>query len=187
MSEAMERLGLDMWQGAAVGDLLALGNPRAYLLINGALPIWPKTFARLREYSRSLPTGTNEGKVWKAQYGAGWFLGRYGPAYPEGHQYARQVPIEWFPILIRGRAARFPRNVIVPPPVMRGRQRPAPLGDDEGQLCLRPDHQGGVCRGVIEYLPDATFGGCGCSTSPMPPCSYCTSTQPECPACGWRD
>jgi hypothetical protein len=75
----------------------------------------------------------------------------------------------------------------VPPPVMRGRiVTPAP-GDDEGALCLRIDGRGETCLGSLIYLPDEDLGGCGCHAMRHPPCSYCTSTMPECRRCGWRD
>ena len=80
----------------------------------------------------------------------------------------------------------FPQEVRVPCQPMRGRMRDAPLGMDEGDLCLRSEGGHPPCLGVLSYEPDRSYGGCGCSTSPMPPCSYCTSTLPECPRCGWR-
>jgi hypothetical protein len=61
----------------------------------------------------------------------------------------------------------------------------APLGTDEGQQCLR-SNDGAICLAVIEYRPDASLGGCWCPTG-HPPCGYCTSVMPECPACGWRE
>lgn len=79
---------------------------------------------------------------------------------------------------------RWPAEVTVPPPARPGPVN-APLGDDDGQHCLR-DTGRGFCLARIEYLPDAARGGCGCSHSPMPPCGYCVSSMPECPGCGWR-
>lgn len=37
---------------------------------------------RLPEYSSSIPTGVCEGKVWKRQVGADWYLGSYEPCDP---------------------------------------------------------------------------------------------------------
>jgi hypothetical protein len=74
----------------------------------------------------------------------------------------------------------------VPPPTMRGRAvTPAP-GWEEGEQCLRLDGLNTTCLGRIAYLPDESLGGCGCPNG-HPPCSYCTSTMPECTRCGWRD
>jgi hypothetical protein len=36
-------------------------------------------FDGMYEYSSSLPSGTFYGKVWKAKWGAGWFMGEYVP------------------------------------------------------------------------------------------------------------
>lgn len=62
-----------------------------------------------------------------------------------------------------------------------GRIEDAQLGRAEGQICRRDG-----CTGLIELRPDESEGG-GCSCFRSPPCGYCTSTMPECPACGWRD
>lgn len=75
-------------------------------------------------------------------------------------------------------------GIFVPPPAMRGRMRSAPIGNDEGQQCLR-SYDGALCLGVISYQPDDSLGGCTCFISP--PCGYCVSTMPECPGCGWRE
>ncbi len=75
-------------------------------------------------------------------------------------------------------------GIMVPPPALRGRMRSAPLGLEEGQQCLR-SYDGEICLGVIRLEPDDAKGGCSCHVSP--PCSYCTSTMPECPGCGWRE
>ena len=37
------------------------------------------TFRALAEYSRTMPTGVYEGKMWKAKTAAGWMLRWYGP------------------------------------------------------------------------------------------------------------
>lgn len=168
-------------------------KPEAFVLINGELPISRAAFEALPEYSTSLPTGTRPGKVWKRQSRVGWHwldewtLGTYGEPYPEGHEHHGSIPISWFPIRRAGQPAAFPREVRIPPPPMRGRMIDAPLGTDEGDLCLRSEGGHPPCLGVLAYEPDRLrYGSCGCSTSPMPPCSYCTSTMPECPRCGWR-
>lgn len=62
-----------------------------------------------------------------------------------------------------------------------GRIEDAQLGREEGDICRRDG-----CAGLIELIPDNSEGG-GCSCFRAPPCGYCTSTMPECPACGWRD
>jgi len=71
----------------------------------------------------------------------------------------------------------------VPPPIMRGLPADAPLGIDEGEMCLRSHGVERACLATIEYMRD---GPCGCAHMPMPPCGACTSTMPECPSCGWR-
>lgn len=65
--------------------------------------------------------------------------------------------------------------------IFAGKPKPAPLklGIEEGETCNRDG-----CQGRIEYLPDESAGCCSCHINP--PCSYCTSTKPECPICGWR-
>jgi len=73
----------------------------------------------------------------------------------------------------------------VPPPTMRGLPADAPLGVDEGEMCLRSHGEERPCLAKIEYMPDERLGGCWCPSG-HPPCSYCTSTMPECPSCGWR-
>lgn len=83
--------------------------------------------------------------------------------------------------------ARWPADVSVPL-ARRAVPTNAPEGLQEGDLCLRTDGRGQICRGRIEYLPDRSDehgGGCYCHVSP--PCGFCTSTMPECPACGWRE
>jgi hypothetical protein len=74
----------------------------------------------------------------------------------------------------------------VPPPAMRGRITIPEPGNEEGELCLRIDGRGETCLGSILYLPDEDLGGCGCPNG-HPPCSYCTSTLPECRRCGYRE
>lgn len=66
------------------------------------------------EYSTTLPTGTREGKVWKARRAGQWWLGRYGAPYPEGHKFHGEIPIEWHQIRIEDEEARWPRDVRVP-------------------------------------------------------------------------
>lgn len=74
----------------------------------------------------------------------------------------------------------------VPAPVMRGRLIEPPLGRTEGERCNRQNGDGTVCGGEIKLLPDNSDGR-GCSCHINPPCGYCVSTMPECPACGWRE
>lgn len=174
--------------------ILPLLSPASHLLVNGHLPLTREALAAVPEYSTSLPTGTRPGKVWKRQDRRGWrwldswTLGTYGEPYPEGYKHHGSIPINWFPIRVMGQPASFPREVRIPAPaIMRGLPGNAPVGTDEGHLCLRSDGGRDPCLGVIEYRPDETLEGCGCPNSPMPPCSYCTSTMPECPTCGWRD
>lgn len=81
--------------------------------------------------------------------------------------------------------AIWPADVAVPPRAVLG-NRPAPLGAEEGQLCLRTEGGTKPCLGTIELLPDSSLGGCWCPAG-HPPCGYCTSTIPECRRCGWRD
>jgi hypothetical protein len=159
------------------------------LLANGSVAMTRREFEALPNYSGSLPTGTTPGKSWRraVRYGYQrptdqWRRGTYGKPYPEGHPHAGQIPIIWQDIVIKDQGRVFPRNVNVPVPVKRGRMFAAPVGTDEGELCMRDN-----CLGVIEYMPDSSMDGCGCRNMPMPPCSYCTSTMPECPRCGWRE
>lgn len=53
------------------------------------------------------------------------------------------------------------------------------VGIDEDSICNRLG-----CEGIIQLKPDENKGCCSCHINP--PCAYCTSTQPECPECGWR-
>ena len=186
--DKIEALGLRTapWRAGAT-DVTTLLNPGANLMNSGAVPLGPAAFDELREYSASLPTGQTPGKVWKAQTRAGWFLGRYGEPYPEGHEHHGSIPIDWWPIYQMGQPARWPRDVRVPPPARPGPVA-APLGGadgEEGDLCLRDNGRGGFCLSRVEYLPDARMGGCSCPTT-HPPCGYCVSSLPECPGCGWR-
>lgn len=73
----------------------------------------------------------------------------------------------------------------VPPAPMRGRQRDPVIGLTEGDRCQRQNGDGTVCPGTIDLIRDRTFQGCSCHI--CAPCSYCTSTMPECPVCGWRE
>lgn len=152
-----------------------------------AIELSLREFEALPEYSTTLPTGTTPGKRWRRAVrpwrdspSDDWRMGEYGQPYPEGHRYHGEIPIFWRDIIVRGLPPQWPRSVRVPPPPMRGRAIPAPLGDDEGELCVRD-----LCLGTIEYRPNAELGGCFCPAT-MPPCSHCTSTMPECPGCGWR-
>lgn len=186
LADKVENLGLRSVWSATPDGLAALIDPESNLMPNGALPLPPGTFEELCDYSRSLPTGQRPGKVWRALYRSGWFLGRYGEPYPEGHEHHGQIPISWWPIYVVGQAPRFPSDIRVPRPRGRGPVN-APLGGadgEEGELCLR-DTGRGFCLSRIEYLPDARMGGCACPTT-HPPCGYCVSSLPECPGCGWR-
>lgn len=161
------------------------------LLENGAVGMSRAELSSLLEYSTTLPTGTTPGKMWKCRRpywsnnDADWWRGAYGRPYPEGHEYHGQIPIIWQHIVILGAPAAWPTMVRVPP-LPRPGPVAAPLGRDDGEQCLRDNGRGSFCLSHIQYLPDAALGGCGCSHSPMPPCSYCVSTLPECPGCGWR-
>lgn len=76
----------------------------------------------------------------------------------------------------------------VPPPVMRGRHRAAPVGQEEGDTCFRDYGDGrGWCQGRMELRRDDDLGGCSCFTMRFPPCSSCMSTVPECDTCGHRE
>jgi hypothetical protein len=55
------------------------------------------TFDALCEYSLSLPTGTYAGKMWKAQFPAGWFLRWYSDCDVPG-----QIQVNSRPILVIG-------------------------------------------------------------------------------------
>lgn len=187
--DKIEALGLRTapWRAGAT-DVSTLLDPAANLMPSGAVPLGLAAIEELREYSRSLPTGTYEGKVWKALRRDGWWLGRFGTPYPKGHEHHGQIPIQWWPIYIMGQPARWPRDVRVPPPARPGPVA-APLGGadgDEGELCLRDNGRGGFCLTRIEYRPDASLGACQCPNG-HPPCGYCVSSAPECPGCGWRD
>lgn len=185
INEMFRDLGLRAPPQYAI-DVLALTDPETNLMNSGAVQLSRNAFDQLMEYSHSLPTGQRPGKVWKAQFRSGWFLGRYGKPYPEGHEHHGQIPIGWWPIYILGQPAAWPRDVRVPPPARPGPVA-APLGGadgEEGDHCLR-DTGKGFCLSRIEYLPDATLGSCWCPTG-NPPCGYCTSSAPECPGCGWR-
>ena len=186
INEMFRDLGLRAPPQYAI-DVLALTDPETNLMNSGAVQLSRNAFDQLMEYSSSLPTGQRPGKVWKAQFRSGWFLGRYGKPYPEGHEHHGQIPIGWWPIYIIGQAPAWPRDVRVPPPARPGPVA-APLGGadgEDGELCLR-DTGKGFCLSRIEYLPDARLGGCSCPTT-HPPCGYCVSSMPECPGCGWRD
>lgn len=81
---------------------------------------------------------------------------------------------------------RWPADVAVPPPVMRGRPRVAPAGDQEGQLCLRTyDGAQPTCFGRMELVEDDRLGSCTCHLG-HPPCGWCVSSMPTCTTCGHR-
>jgi hypothetical protein len=168
-------LGLRFILGTAPG-VSHLFEPAEHLLPNGAFPVSRKVFDALREYSTSLPTGTTPGKVWKAQTRGGWYLGRYGEPYPEGHEYHGEIPIDWWRLQVEGEPARC--RFRVPPAPMRGRQRDPVPGIDEGELCLR-EQDGETCLTRLELAPAPGLGGCTCFI--CAPCGSCLSTVPECP------
>lgn len=72
----------------------------------------------------------------------------------------------------------------VPPPPMRGRPRPMPLGQEEGELCGRDQPGFLTCIAKLVMRHSRELDGCRCFISP--PCGYCMSEVPECPVCGWR-
>ena len=78
----------------------------------------------------------------------------------------------------------WPADIAVAPPRMKGRQRAAPIGTEEDQLCGRSYPGVAFCSGRLENRPPAD-GGCACHIAP--PCGYCTSYTPECPVCGHRE
>jgi hypothetical protein len=89
--------------------------------------IHPKAFARLDEYSCSLPTGTTPGKVWKRNsgfgrpgYGDEWWLGQFGEPYPEGHKHHGSIPIMWLRLVVIGQEPQWPRSHPVPLRKVRG-------------------------------------------------------------------
>lgn len=115
---------------AGVTQIMRLIAPVENLAVNGALAVSRETLAVLREYSTTLPTGTKEGKVWKRRTRDGWLLGRFGAPYPAGHELHGRIPVEWYPLIVIGEPARFPPDVRVPPPGMRGLPADAPPGWD---------------------------------------------------------
>jgi hypothetical protein len=52
-------------------------------------------------------------------------------------------------------------------------------GTEEGETCWRNG-----CKGKIEIAHDGI--SCTCHTG-HPPCSYCVSSRPVCPVCGWGE
>lgn len=89
-------------------------------LVNGAVALTKLELRGLREYSTTLPTGTIAGKRWKRDRhwhwptaDAEWVLGTYGEPYPPGHKYHGEIPIYWQPIVVIGRAPRWPCDVRV--------------------------------------------------------------------------
>lgn len=40
----------------------------------------PRTFDDLADYSRSLPSGVYDGKMWRSQFGKDWYLKWFAPA-----------------------------------------------------------------------------------------------------------
>lgn len=54
-----------------------------------------QTFKGLMEYSSTLPSGTYDGKMWKAQRGDKWFLAWYCPDQNQAY-----IGIQWREILI---------------------------------------------------------------------------------------
>jgi hypothetical protein len=82
--------------------------------------IHPKAFARLLEYSTTLPTGTTPGKVWKRDArwwdrgGSEWMLGQFGNPYPEGHKHHGSIPILWRRLVVIGAPPQWDRSVRVP-------------------------------------------------------------------------
>lgn len=79
----------------------------------------------------------------------------------------------------------WPRDVLVPPRPVLG-LRFAPLGTEEGDLCLRSHSGLPPCLGKLELLPFDSSVGCYCSAT-RAPCSSCSSWTPECPVCGHRE
>lgn len=80
----------------------------------------------------------------------------------------------------------WPVSVRVTPPVMRGRQRDAQVGTEEGDTCFRDYGDGrGWCQGHLELRRDDDLGGCSCFA--FAPCSSCMSQVPECDTCGHRE
>lgn len=118
--ERVEALGLRTVYRATASGVSDLLDPASALLPNGEFPIKRPAINELYEYSSTLPTGTTEGKVWKRWTPTGWWLCRYGTPYPEGHKYHGQIPIESWPMRVEGTQARWPREVRIPPPTMRG-------------------------------------------------------------------
>jgi len=77
----------------------------------------------------------------------------------------------------------WPANVLVPPPVMRGRMVKAPEGFEEGDLCLIT-YGAETCMGKLELCRNDDLGGCTCWINA--PCSSCMSQVPQCTECGHR-
>lgn len=152
----LEGLGLRRLWCVGATEACRLTDPTSDLAVDGAFVVEPATFSELMEYSHSLPTGTREGKVWKARHRSGWRLGRYGAPFPPGHEYHGEIPIGWLPLRVRGEQPVWPRSVAVPPPVQRGRVMeavwPDPGNQDEAAL---PD-------GLYERHGDVVFTCLSC-------------------------
>ena len=73
----------------------------------------------------------------------------------------------------------------IPPPPMRGRMVDPPLGQEEGELCMRTQPGFGPCFVRLELRHGRGRDGCYCRII-QAPCGYCMSEVPECPSCGWR-
>jgi hypothetical protein len=76
---------------------------------------------------------------------------------------------------------QWPNDLAVPLPSMRGRQREAQVGTEEGSLCLR----GEWCQGRL-VLRSRDGAGCYCGAVHAP-CPACMSRVPECPVCYHRE
>lgn len=78
----------------------------------------------------------------------------------------------------------WPRDVAVPRRNVPG-IRNAPLGTEEGDLCLRSHSGLSPCLGKLELRPlDGAACYCGATRAP---CGSCLSWAPECSRCGHRE
>lgn len=75
----------------------------------------------------------------------------------------------------------WPREVLVSPRAVRG-PHIAPVGVEEGDLCMRD-----LCQGALELRRSLEGEDRGCTCFLSAPCGTCMSVVPECPVCGHRE
>lgn len=80
----------------------------------------------------------------------------------------------------------WPLVVVVPVRAVRG-PHIAPVGVEEGDLCLRSVDGGPPCLGKLEIRAHSSHGGQACCCGPeAPPCRWCLSQVPACPVCDYE-